>query len=291
MTKIEWTDETWNPVVGCSVDSPGCTNCYAMRLAGGRLRHLPKYAGLTEQSKAGPVWNGKVRFDEEALMAPFHWRKPRRVFVNSMGDLFHEDVPDEWIDRVFAVMSLSPQHTYQVLTKRAVRLEKLNPDLHWPRNVWMGVSVENADYAYRIQHLRRTDADVKFLSLEPLLGPLEVLNLADIDWVIVGGESGPDARPMHPDWARSIRDQCKEAGVPFFFKQWGAWAPWDDDNWSMPSGWDDSSFQPLPLLGDAEFVFVGKKIAGRLLDGREWNECPEAAGVPPAPHRNHPERG
>lgn len=241
-SSIEWTEATWNPIVGCTVISPGCTNCYAMRMAK-RLDAMgqAKYTGTTRMSGGRAKWNGTIRLDEKSLSIPATWKTGRMIFVNSMSDLFHEDVELAFIQRVFETMSATPQHTYQILTKRAERLEKLSGLLLWPRNVWMGVSVENKDYSYRIEHLRRTGATVKFLSLEPLLGPLEGLNLSGIDWVIVGGESGPGARPMEAAWVRSIRDQCKEFDVAFHFKQWGG---------------------------------VNKKKTGRLLDNHTWDELP-----------------
>ena len=242
-SSIEWTEATWNPVVGCSVISPGCTNCYAMRMAR-RLEAMgqPKYAGTTRISGGRPKWNGVVRVDEDSLKLPATCRSGRMIFVNSMSDLFHEEVPLEFIRRVFETMAVTPQHTYQILTKRAERLDELASELIWPHNVWMGVSVENAEYLYRVDHLRRTRAAIKFLSLEPLLGPLEAMNLDGIDWVIAGGESGPGARPMDPSWVRSIRDQCQLAEVAFHFKQWGG---------------------------------VNKKKTGRSLDGQTWDEFPE----------------
>ena len=191
-----------------------------------------------------PKWNGRIRLDEDSLRLPAAWKTGRMIFVNSMSDLFHEGVPIEFIRRVFETMVSTPQHTYQILTKRAERLEVLSNHLIWPKNVWMGVSVENVDYTFRIDHLRHTGAAIKFLSLEPLLGPLEILNLADIDWVIAGGESGPGARRMDPDWVRSIRDQCNSFNVAFHFKQWGG---------------------------------VNKKKTGRILDNRTWDEFPSIA--------------
>lgn len=242
-SSIEWTEATWNPVVGCTVISPGCTNCYAMRMAR-RLEAMgqPKYAGTTRMSGGRPKWNGTIRVDEDSLHLPATWKTGRMIFVNSMSDLFHENVPLAFIRRVFETMNATPQHTYQILTKRAERLEDLSPELEWPDNVWMGVSVENNDYAIRIDHLRHIAAAVKFLSLEPLLGPLDELNLTGIDWVIAGGESGPGARPMDADWVRSIRDQCETENVAFHFKQWGG---------------------------------VNKKKTGRTLDGRTWDDFPE----------------
>ena len=336
MTKIEWTGKTWNPVVGCSLASPGCTNCYAMRQAH-RLSHnpaTPHYAGTTQMSKAGPVWTGKVALaSDNVLTAPLRRRKPTTYFVNSMGDLFHEDVPDEWIDQVFAVMALCPQHIFQVLTKRSARMRDYISKLSNIRlaiaareitqsrntfffvsdklgplpNVWLGVSVEDQRRANeRIPDLLDTLAAVRFVSMEPLLGPVNLLvtdkrghdisalrgiavdptdpegadeyyRTEKLDWVICGGESGPGARPMYPDWARALRDQCVAAGVPFFFKQWGEWAPIDDDHWSFPSGWDDvKARERSRVFGDMEFLRVGKSRAGRLLDGREWSQMPAA---------------
>jgi len=324
---IEWTDATWNPVTGCSVVSPGCTNCYAMKLAGGRLRHHPTRTGLTVETKAGPVWNGQVRFNETQLLEPLRWARPRMIFVCAHGDLFHESVPDEWIDRVFAVMALCPQHTFQVLTKRPERMRTYLDDpvadrrihglacdmvldqqlrvvlIHdrelehrappgrriyldlWPLpNVWLGTSVEDQRRAdERIPHLLQTPAAVRFVSAEPLLGPMDLTVLRPapearlfgfeflnalhgvwgrepdnndpdlleglpperrlrVDWVIVGGESGAGARAMHPNWARSLRDQCAAAAVPFFFKQWGGWAPVSH----MSEAQVDSCYLPAP---------------------------------------------
>lgn len=241
-SSIEWTEATWNPVVGCTLISPGCTNCYAMRMAR-RLEAMgqPKYTGTTRVSGGRPKWNGVVRMDEESLKLPSTWKAGRMIFVNSMSDLFHDQVPLQFIRRVFATMRKTRRHSYQILTKRAERLAELSKNLEWPENVWMGVSVENADYLQRIDHLRETDAKIKFLSVEPLLGPLGEMDLSGIDWVIVGGESGPGARPMDSTWVRSIRDQCIDAGVAFHFKQWGG---------------------------------VNKKKSGRILDGRKWDQFP-----------------
>jgi protein gp37 len=230
-TKIEWTESTWNPVTGCSKISDGCRNCYAERMAK-RLRMMgqPNYA------------NGfKVTLHDHVLEYPLAWKKPRTIFVNSMSDLFHEEIPDCFIDRVFQVMRRAHWHQFQVLTKRSARLKALAPRLFWPRNVWIGVSVENAENDFRVNDLRGVPAAIRFLSLEPLLGPLPALDLSNIDWVIVGGESGPGARIMKKEWVREIRDQCREQNVPFFFKQWGG---------------------------------VNKKKAGRLLEGRNWSEMP-----------------
>lgn len=244
-SSIEWTEATWNPVVGCTVLSAGCTNCYAMRLAS-RLEAMgqAKYVGTTRISGGRPKWNGRINLDRAGLELPRRWKSPKVIFVNSMSDLFHEAVLFDFIEEVFATMAATPQHTYQVLTKRAERLDELSHALYWPPNVWMGVSVESSEYLWRINHLRRTAAAVKFLSLEPLLGPLDGLDLSGIDWTIAGGESGPNARPMSADWVRSIRDQCNAAGVAFHFKQWGG---------------------------------PNKKRTGRILDGRTWDEFPRGA--------------
>lgn len=290
-TKISWSDATWNIITGCSVISPGCTNCYAMRLAGTRLRHHPSRKGLTQDSKAGPVWTGETRFNEQWLDQPLRWKKPRRVFVCAHGDLFHESAPDEWLDRVFAVMALADQHVFQVLTKRPERMREYltNPDLATRLpvfsesdsipdiaamgrrvsgplpNVWLGTSCEDQQRAdERIPILLDTPAAVRFVSVEPMLGPvslgnafwekagiiyhddygaaLPVRNRKLLHWVICGCESGPGMRPFDEDWARSLRDQCKGAGVPFFFKQ---------------------------------TIRDGKKIELPELDGRVWAEFPE----------------
>lgn len=240
---IEWTEATWNPVAGCTVISPGCTNCYAMRLAG-RLEAMgqTKYAGTTRVSGNRTIWNGKIRIDRTAIDLPHRWKSSKIIFVNSMSDLFHDDVPFEFIKEVFRTMCETPRHTYQVLTKRAERLQELSPLLHWPPNIWMGVSIESADYLWRVDMLRRTSAAIRFLSLEPLLGPLAALDLDGIDWVIAGGESGPRARTVDPEWIRSIRDNCAANGIAFHFKQWGG---------------------------------VNKKASGRILDGRTWDDLPD----------------
>ena len=244
-SSIEWTEATWNPVAGCSVISPGCTNCYAMRMAA-RLEAMgqPKYSGLTRRSGGRPKWNGEVNLDERSLHVPYGWPSGRMIFVNSMSDLFHNAVPLAFIRRIFRVMEECSHHTFQVLTKRSSRLFALSDKLDWPPNVWMGVSVENADYTYRIDNLRHTQAQVKFLSLEPLIGDVGKLDLSGVNWAIAGGESGPGSRSMDPRWVRSIRDQCIESQVAFHFKQWGG---------------------------------VNKKRTGRILDGRTWDEFPAAA--------------
>jgi protein gp37 len=228
---IEWTGATWNPSTGCDALSPGCENCYAERLTK-RLKAM----GQKKYS------NGfKLTLHPDTLELPLKWKEPQTIFVNSMSDLFHHDVPIEFIQHVFATMRAASWHQFQVLTKRSGRLLAFSDQIDWPANVWMGVSVESEGYVARIEHLRKTNARTKFLSLEPLLGPLESLNLTGIDWVIVGGESGPGARQMLPDWVTSIRDQCDLARVAFFFKQWGG---------------------------------VQKKRAGRLLEGRTFDAMP-----------------
>jgi protein gp37 len=233
-SKIEWTDSTWNPLTGCSKISPGCKHCYAERMS---LRL--KAMGHQKYSNAF-----KLTVHEDELTKPLQWKKPQIIFVNSMSDLFHEGVSFEFIQRVFSVMREASWHTFQILTKRSKRLSEVASKIDWPANVWMGVSVENQDYDFRIDHLRQTQAIVKFLSLEPLLGPILNLNLTGIDWVIVGGESGPGARPLSEQWVIDIRDQCVRANVPFFFKQWGG---------------------------------VNKKQSGRTLQGRTWDELPNIA--------------
>ncbi|MET8779568.1 phage Gp37/Gp68 family protein [Nocardia sp. NPDC004654] len=237
---IEWTEATWNPVTGCDRVSVGCDHCYAMALAK-RLKAMGagKYQRDGDARTSGPGFG--VTIHPQALDVPRRWRAPRIVFVNSMSDLFHAKVPVGFIRDVFDVMRETPQHTYQVLTKRSVRLKRLADRLEWPANVWMGVSVENADYLDRIDHLRDVPAAVRFLSCEPLLGPLDGLVLEGIGWVIAGGESGADHRLMDPAWVRHIRDTCQAADVPFFFKQWGGRTP---------------------------------KAMGRELDGQQWDEMP-----------------
>jgi protein gp37 len=355
---IEWTEATWNPIVGCSILSPGCTNCYAMKM-GARIQKMNRtggtnsnyvnhYDGTTKSVKGNVVWTGKLaRAPRKLFQMPLSRKKPTTFFVNSMGDLFHEDVPDEWIDEVFAVMALAPQHTFQVLTKRADRMQyymkllyprshavakaavhlgvwddadsiydNVERLLHAPLpNVWLGVSTERQqEWDDRTEHLRQTPAAVRFVSAEPLLGPIEMRLAATsygfpqhidrrgnahglphwLHWVIVGGESGPGSRPMHPAWARSLRDQCLAAGVPLFFKQWGEWVPqlgaidlyefgevsrrrwvaWDGeqwDYWDRPA-WCDDIGAPEDCL-----VKVGKKAAGGMLDGKLHNEFPARA--------------
>ncbi len=340
-TGIEWTDSTWNPIVGCSVVSPGCTNCYAMKMAA-RIEAAgtaPRYNGLTDETNAGPVWNGMVSLaPDKTLLQPLLYRKPRKIFVNSMGDLFHEAIPDAWIDRVFAVMALSPQHTFQVLTKRADRMRQYlsarngmgNPALcdainaipaqlgnrrgalEMPLpNVWVGVSAEDQRRAdERIPLLLQTPASARFISAEPLLGPIDldcpaidwmqypegngiIGDCLKIDWVIVGGESGSNARPMSIQWAREIRDQCARANIPFFFKQWGCWAPagfhrseepgrfafgdYEHDRSAMIEV-DHYPRQFTKFGARSVMQWVGTKTAGRRLDGREHNEFPANRG-------------
>lgn len=380
-TGIEWTDATWNPLAGCSVVSPGCTNCYAMKEAA-RLERMggkggAKYAGLTTPSKAGPVWTGEVRLHQPSLSQPLRWGRARRIFVNSMSDLFHESVPDEAIDRVFVVMALAARHTFQVLTKRSARMRAYIAGFSWERavescrgadgasviprhsiddlrgafglrprrpseadcsawpapNVWLGVSVEDQRRAEeRIPDLLATAAAVRFVSMEPLLGPVDLRNIdlpggyasidalqpwtvakdreewgdestlkvdrPALDWVIVGGENGP--RPMHPDWVRAIRDACALAGVAFLFKQWGSWGlygPRDKDGALKPIETfalandgtlyraTDLAYPDGPRRGEAiranhdkaalhTIYRVGKKAAGRELDGRTHDEMP-----------------
>lgn len=325
-SSIEWTEATWNPSTGCTKVSPGCDNCYAET--------------FSERFRGVPGHHFEQGFDltlrPERLDLPLRWRKPRRIFVNSMSDLFHDDVPDDFIAKVFAVMALTPRHTYQVLTKRHGRMRSLlrSPDFKaivalaalefddailggaWPlRNVWLGVSVENQQWAdIRVPALLDTPAAVRWLSCEPLLGPVNLLSVPDgecgqagpavvhhghsyptdygtgieydcmhepgIDWVVVGGESGPGARPMHPGWARSLRDQCAAASVPFFFKQWGEWAPNGYRGIGNFTGRERLIGDPIDEMGHRLVVErMGKKAAGRELDGRTWDEYPvQSAG-------------
>ena len=239
---IEWTQSTWNPVRGCTRVSEGCRFCYAERIAARFSGQGLAYEGLAEMTKAGPRWSNQVKLVDELLDVPLKWKKPQLIFVNSMSDLFHEDVPLEYIQKVFDTMREAKQHHFQILTKRSKQLVHFNSDLDWPENVWMGVSVENEDYTYRIDDLRETGAHVKFLSLEPLIGPLLNLELEKIDWVIVGGESGPGARPIEESWVTDIKDQCEQLSVPFFFKQWGGKIKKKNNRALEGKTWDD-----LPL--------------------------------------------
>lgn len=231
-SSIEWTDATWNPVTGCTEVSPGCDNCYARVFA-------ERFRGV----KGHPYEQGfDLRLWPDRLELPLKWRKPRRIFVNSMSDLFHKDIPDEYIADVFSIMEEANHHIFQVLTKRSARLAKLAPKLPWPTNIWVGVSVETIKYRWRVDHLRKVPSHVRFISAEPLLGPLHDLDLTNIHWLIVGGESGPNHRVFDPEWVRQLRNNCLELGVAFFFKQWGGRIP---------------------------------KSGGRELDGRTWDEYPQ----------------
>jgi protein gp37 len=243
-SEIEWTDASWNPVAGCKIVSPGCTNCYAMRMAA-RLQAMgiAKYEGTTRRSGHRHVWTGKINTDQHALSAPLTWKRPLRIFVNSMSDLFQDEVDETFIRQVWRVMERARWHSFQILTKRPERMLECLSGLDLPRlsNVWLGTSVESAAFLDRIDILRRVPAFVRFVSFEPLLGPIIDPNLTDIHWAIVGGESGPSARPMEARWAEELRDCCHAQSVAFFFKQWGG---------------------------------KRKKINGRLLDGRIWDEYP-----------------
>lgn len=221
-TSIEWTDATWNPVAGCTVISPGCTNCYAMRMAA-RLdaMGMPKYRGLTRKSGGRAVWRGRTRIDEVSLAVPLAWKSLRRIFVNSMSDLFHEGVPTRFIEAVWNVMEAAPRHTFQILTKRPERMAGVVKSFPVLENVWLGTSVENAEYLTRIDHLRTIKAAVRFVSFEPLLGSVAGADLKGIQWAIVGGESGPRARPMRAEWIDEIERLCRVSNAAFFFKQWG----------------------------------------------------------------------
>lgn len=321
MTTIEWTERSWNPIVGCAVLSPGCTNCYAMRAAWrmGMNPATPQYAGLTRKVNGKPVWTGVMRLHEPALALPLRRRKPTTWFVNSMSDLFADGVTDDWLDRVFAIMARTPQHTYQFLTKRADRMRlylsrrplprsdlgrqiiAAHGRLVWPLpNVWAGVSTEDQRRANeRIPQLLATPAAVRWISAEPLLGAIDLVNVTGgtatssvlavnaltgsiyrpdkgdlapgprLDWVVVGGESGDGARPMHPDWARQLRDQCAEAGVPFFFKQWGEWGlgVGDDAYRALCAESDSVQMDAVARRIGPTLYRVGKKAAGRRLDG------------------------
>lgn len=279
-TAIEWTDATWNPILGCSKVSPGCDNCYA--IAQSHRCHAMGLAAydppLTIRTDEGTDWTGEVRYLPERLDQPIRWKRPRRIFVNSMSDLFHPDVQVEQFFEILAVMVTQRRHTFQVLTKRPKRMAaamdaasrgiarvELNSRClqaginvtrggdgdHLGDHIWLGTSIESNRYAFRADHLRATPAAVRWISAEPLLGPLDRVDLDGIAWVVVGGESGPGARAMHPDWVRDLRDRCAAAGVAFLFKQWGNWAP-----------------------GRGGMVRVGKKTAGRELDRRTWDEYP-----------------
>jgi protein gp37 len=231
VSTIEWTNATWNPVTGCTKISHGCKNCYAERMA----RRL--YFMGQDRYRNG----FRITLHMDLIEQPLHWKKPKYIFVNSMSDLFHEDVPTEFIERIFKVMVRADWHIFQILTKRSERLLEIADDLPWANNIWAGVTVESQDYIYRIEHLKNTPANKKFICIEPMLSPISQLPLRDIAWVIVGGESGPGARPLKPEWVRTIRDQCLDRGVSFFFKQWGG---------------------------------AKKSKKGRVLDGQTWDEIP-----------------
>lgn len=243
---IEWTELTWNPVTGCDRVSPGCAHCYALDLAA-RLKRMgqPKYQRDGARRSSGPGFG--VTLHPQTLAEPLRWRTPRVVFVNSMSDLFHEEIPDDFIAQVFETMGRAHWHVFQILTKREERLAAMAPDLPWPPNVWMGVSVENRRFVHRVDSLRDVPAAVRFISAEPLLGPLDDLRLDGMGWVIVGGESGAKHRPIRAEWVRTVRDACFAANIPFFFKQWGG---------------------------------LRAKSGGRLLDGQEWSQMPEFKAVP-----------
>jgi protein gp37 len=314
-TKIEWTDETWNPLVGCSRCSPGCDHCYAIGVVGRNMS--AQHRGLTIRSNGRQDWTGEVREVPHLLDQPLHWRKPRRIFVNSLSDLFHPDVTEDFILSVFEVMARCPQHTFQILTKRPQRMAEFTGRLCWTSsdmstaspylepegsegeepldNVWLGVSIESNRYAFRADHLRASTAAVRWVSAEPLLGPIDALDLTGVDWVVAGGESGPNARPPHPAWFRDLRDRCVAIDCPFLFKQWGEWAPagnmydtsdrthlvmLDGRDRGRPwSGWkiDQPAAEPMRRFG--------KKVAGRELDGLTWDKYPSGrvgvAGMEP----------
>lgn len=302
-TKIEWADEVWNPVIGCSKVSDGCKNCYAERQAA-RLTNIgvPGYEKVTDifgREHPESYWTGKTAFVESALEKPLRWKKPRRIFVCSMGDLFHESVSIKWFHEIYRIMESCQQHTFMLLTKRpAIAADFLERHMgrSWPLpNVWLGTTVETQDQEWRIKELLKIQAAVQFVSVEPMLGPVDLephlqyppfhenhkmtFELSDwsgLDWVICGGESGPGARPMHPDWARGLRDQCQAAGVPFFFKQWGEYC--------HPEQMTEETYRDVDVTynlaghGDYEKPWkVGKKKAGRLLDEDVWNEMPETS--------------
>ena len=337
-SSIEWTDATWNIITGCTLVDEGCRHCYAAHLITSwpAIGNHPSRKGLARKNAAGESkFTGEVRFNEQWLDQPLRWRKPRKIFVCAHGDLFHESVPDEWLDKIFAVMALAPQHTFQVLTKRpgqaraylsanpGIRIrsvmQQIKPQaiirMDWPLpNIWLGTSIsDQASADLRIPQLLDCPASVRFVSAEPLLGPVDLRHivpnfieahfctiactargdqecckhLPGIDWVIVGGESGPHARPMHPDWARQIRDQCEAAGVPFLFKQWGEWAPSTEEEarGNPRSGWRTLVGHPhvpraselYPENGAAFIEHKGKKRTGRLLDGVTHNDFPKVA--------------
>ena len=255
-TEIEWTDATWNPVAGCNIMSAGCTNCYAMQMAY-RLEAMgvKKYQGLTRKSGNRRIWNGVIREDHSSLDIPIKWRKPRKIFVNSMSDLFHPDVSPEFIQKVWEVMAKTPHHHYQILTKRPDRMAEIVPSIQANplKNVWLGTSVEDADVAHRIAELLMVPATIRFISFEPLIGSVGAVQLDGIDWAIVGGESGPRARPISEAWIDEIHEGCVSSGTAFFFKQWGTWGK---DNKKR-----------------------SKKLNGRQYRGRTWDEMPAQASI------------
>lgn len=316
-SKIEWCDATWNVIGGCTKVSKGCEHCYALGMSW-RMQNNPKapdrYRGVVEKVDGELRWTGQVNLDHEALEQPLRWTKPRRIFVQSMGDLFHPDVPGTFIDQVMKTVLLAPQHTFMVLTKRARRMfdyfygeNPLDYAPEFPKNLWLGVTAENQARAEeRLPWLLQTPAAVRFVSIEPMLGPVTLQggNVPDnpdgpwpegplydyaylrgvtgnrrVDLVIVGGETGPEARPMHPDWVRSVRDQCREAGTSFFFKHWGAWlhdsqmSTGQRERARLGAAHENRRVHEWP--DGSVSVRIGKKAAGRLLGGREWNETPE----------------
>jgi protein gp37 len=317
-TKIEWASKVWNPVRGCSKVSEGCRNCYAIKQAHRFSGEGMPFEGLTQKTAAGVNWTGKVTLVNDMLLEPLKWRKHERVFVNSMSDLFHDEIPDSFLDEVFGVMLACKvldnraDHSFMILTKRPERMQKYlsagkdellkrwskawdgiihvdNGDIWFSEyvtnmaehqelfplpNVWLGVSVESDKVLHRIDDLRNIPAAIRFLSVEPLLGGLGAIDLTRIDWVIVGGESGHGARPMHPNWARSLRDQCQEAGVAFFFKQWGEWWPFPDSINELTVQRNLNPNKRQIRFEDWYFEKNGKKAAGRMLDDRTWDEFP-----------------
>lgn len=305
---IEWTDAAWNVITGCAIESPGCTNCYAMKLAGTRLRNHPSRTGLTKDSAAGPVWTGEVRFNEQWLRQPLQWKRGRMIFPVAHGDLFKGEVPDAWLDKIFAIMALTQRHTYQVLTKRAARAAEYLFNLNTPsglrrleaaarelgytfefedmlmlalplRNVWVGVSVEDQRYAdLRRDHLGGIAAGgwTTWVSYEPALGAVNWSGWEFLSWMVSGGESGSDARPHHPQWHRDTRDFCAANNIAYHFKQWGCWAPGSVFRGVIPSG-ECCDFDGSLKTDNTRVWRVPKTVAGRLLDGVEHNGFPEVS--------------
>ena len=329
-SRIEWTDATWNPTTGCTLISPGCKFCYAAELAAGRLKNHPSRIGLARRNRRGfSAFTGELRFNEAWLDQPLRWRKPRRIFVCAHSDLFHDEMPRQWIDKIFAVMACSPRHVFQILTKRPARMrsymlddprDAINseaaplvhwddmPETSWPLpNVWLGVSAEDQDHAdQRIPALLETPAAMRFLSAEPLLGRIDVSRYLPhpwespehgrLDWIIAGGESGAGARPMHPDWPRVLRDQCTAARVPFFFKQWGEFLPLnqsDSDGGNVADDWvgsgpdGEGGWHEWPG-GWMHSLKIGKRNAGRSLDGRLWSDYPGTVQTASGAVSGHP---